>query len=132
MPTISAGDFRKGMIFEMEGKPMLVVDFQHVKPGKGAAFVRTKYKNVITGAIREESFNPTAKFEEARREVFHFGGVVENVDYGADVLLSALVPEEQAALFAAHILDASAGTIQVLEAGEQLKDVPWREPVRKD
>ena len=65
MPTISAGEFRKGMIFEMEGKPMLVVDFQHVKPGKGAAFVRTKYKNVITGAIREESFNPTAKFEQA-------------------------------------------------------------------
>ena len=68
MPTISAGEFRKGMIFEMEGKPMLVVDFQHVKPGKGAAFVRTKYKNVITGAIREESFNPTAKFEQASVE----------------------------------------------------------------
>ena len=60
---ISAGDFRKGVAFEMDGKPMLVVDFQHVKPGKGAAFVRTKYKNVMTGAIREESFNPTAKFE---------------------------------------------------------------------
>ena len=59
---ISAGDFRKGVIFEMDGKPMLVVDFQHVKPGKGAAFVRTKYKNVMTGAIREESFNPSAKF----------------------------------------------------------------------
>ena len=68
MPTISAGEFRKGMIFEMEGKPMLVVDFQHVTPGKGAAFVRTKYKNVITGAIREESFNPTAKFEQASVE----------------------------------------------------------------
>ena len=65
MPTISAGDFRKGMIFEMEGKPMLVVDFQHVKPGKGAAFVRTKMKNVVTGAVTETSFNPTAKFEEA-------------------------------------------------------------------
>ena len=65
MPTISAGDFRKGMIFEMEGKPMLVVDFQHVKPGKGAAFVRTKMKNVITGAVTETSFNPTAKFEQA-------------------------------------------------------------------
>ena len=50
---ISAGDFRKGVVFEMDGKPMLVVDFQHVKPGKGAAFVRTKYKNVMTGAIRE-------------------------------------------------------------------------------
>ena len=47
---------------------MLVVDFQHVKPGKGAAFVRTKYKNVITGTIREESFNPTAKFEQASVE----------------------------------------------------------------
>ena len=68
MPTITAGDFRKGMIFEMGGKPMLVVDFQHVKPGKGAAFVRTKYKNVMTGAIREESFNPTAKFEQATVE----------------------------------------------------------------
>ena len=68
MPTITAGDFRKGMIFEMEGKPMLIVDFQHVKPGKGAAFVRTKYKNVMTGAIREESFNPTAKFEQATVE----------------------------------------------------------------
>ena len=65
---ISAGDFRKGVIFEMDGKPMLVVDFQHVKPGKGAAFVRTKYKNVMTGAIREESFNPTAKFEQATVE----------------------------------------------------------------
>ena len=68
MPTITAGDFRKGMIFEMEGKPMLVVDFQHVKPGKGAAFVRTKYKNVISGTIREESFNPSAKFEQVSVE----------------------------------------------------------------
>jgi len=68
MPTITAGDFRKGMIFEMDGKPMLVVDFQHVKPGKGAAFVRTKYKNVISGTIREESFNPSAKFEQVSVE----------------------------------------------------------------
>jgi elongation factor P len=72
MPTITAGDFRKGVIFEMEGKPMLVVDFQHVKPGKGAAFVRTKTKNVITGSVVETSYNPTAKFPQAfieRREV---------------------------------------------------------------
>ena len=68
MPTITAGDFRKGMIFEMDGKPMLVVDFQHVKPGKGAAFVRTKYKNVMTGAVREEAFNPSAKFEQVAVE----------------------------------------------------------------
>ena len=65
---ISAGDFRKGVVFEMDGKPMLVVDFQHVKPGKGAAFVRTKYKNVISGAVREEAFNPSAKFEQVAVE----------------------------------------------------------------
>ena len=65
MATILAGDFRKGITFEMDGKVMQVVEFQHVKPGKGAAFVRTKMKNVITGAVTETSFNPTAKFEEA-------------------------------------------------------------------
>ena len=62
---ISAGDFRNGVTFEMDGQVMQVVEFQHVKPGKGAAFVRTKMKNVITGAVVETSFNPTAKFEEA-------------------------------------------------------------------
>ena len=62
---ITAGDFKNGLTFEMEGKVYQVIEFQHVKPGKGAAFVRTKYKNVVTGAIREESFNPTAKFENA-------------------------------------------------------------------
>ena len=65
MPTISAGDFRNGVTFEMDGKVMTVVEFQHVKPGKGAAFVRTKMKNVVTGAVTETSFNPTAKFEQA-------------------------------------------------------------------
>ena len=65
MATITAGDFRNGKTFEMDGKIMQVVEFQHVKPGKGAAFVRTKMKNVITGAVVETSFNPTAKFEEA-------------------------------------------------------------------
>ena len=68
MFIIIAGDFRNGVTFEMDGKVMTVVEFQHVKPGKGAAFVRTKYKNVMTGAIREESFNPTAKFEQATVE----------------------------------------------------------------
>ena len=65
MATITAGDFRNGVTFEMDGKIMTVVECQHVSPGKGAPFVRTKYKNVMTGAIREESFNPTAKFEQA-------------------------------------------------------------------
>ena len=62
---ISASDFRNGMTFEMDGQVMQVVEFQHVKPGKGAAFVRTKMKNVITGGVTETSFNPTAKFEQA-------------------------------------------------------------------
>ena len=70
-----------------------------------------------------------AQFEEVRREVFRFGGVAENVDYGADVLLSVLIPEERAGDFAAHLLDASAGTVEALEAGERFQDVPWREPV---
>ena len=62
---LTAGDFRNGITFEMEGKVFQVIEFQHVKPGKGAAFVRTKYKDVVTGTIRETSFNPTAKFENA-------------------------------------------------------------------
>ena len=62
---ITAGDFRNGVTFEMDGGVYQVVEFQHVKPGKGAAFVRTKYKNVITGAVVETSFNPTAKFPTA-------------------------------------------------------------------
>jgi elongation factor P len=62
---ITAGEFRKGMTFEIDGEPHVVLDFQHVKPGKGAAFVRTKYKNILTGAIREDAFNPTEKFNQA-------------------------------------------------------------------
>ena len=58
---ITAGDFRKGVTFEINGEPHVVLDFQHVKPGKGAAFVRTKYKNILTGAIREDAFNPSDK-----------------------------------------------------------------------
>ena len=66
------------------------------------------------------------QFESMRREVEAFGGVVENVDYGADVVLSALLPEERAAEFAAHVLDVTAGAVEVLEDGERFKDVPWR------
>lgn len=65
---ISAGDFRNGITFEFEGNVYQVVEFQHVKPGKGAAFVRTKMKNVITGAVVERSFNPTEKVEKAHIE----------------------------------------------------------------
>ena len=64
----SAGDFRNGTTFEMEGNVYRVVEFQHVKPGKGAAFVRTKLKNVITGAVLEKTFNPSDKFPGAEIE----------------------------------------------------------------
>ena len=65
---ISAGDFRNGLCFEMDSQVYQVVEFQHVKPGKGAAFVRTKYKNVKTGSVVERSFNPNEKFEQAQLE----------------------------------------------------------------
>ena len=72
-----------------------------------------------------------AQFEGMRREVDSFGGVVENADYGADVVLSALLPEQRAEEFAAHLLDISAGTVEVLEAGETFKDVPLAYAVDK-
>ena len=59
---ISAGDFRNGITLEIDGTVFQIIEFQHVKPGKGAAFVRTKYKNILTGAIREDAFNPSDKF----------------------------------------------------------------------
>ena len=62
---ITAGDFRNGMTFEEDGNVMQIIEFQHVKPGKGAAFVRTKIRNVITGSVVEKSYNPTAKFPTA-------------------------------------------------------------------
>ena len=69
---ITAGDFRNGMTFEEDGNVMQIIEFQHVKPGKGAAFVRTKVKNVITGSVVEKTYNPSEKFPTAfveRREM---------------------------------------------------------------
>ncbi|NLA72989.1 MAG: elongation factor P [Clostridiales bacterium] len=62
---ISAGDFRNGVTFEMDGAVYSVIEFQHVKPGKGAAFVRTKIRNVIAGSVVERTFSPTDKFPTA-------------------------------------------------------------------
>ncbi len=62
---VIAGDFKNGITFEMDGNVMQVIEFQHVKPGKGAAFVRTKLRNVISGAVTERTFNPTDKFPPA-------------------------------------------------------------------
>ena len=65
---ISAGDFKNGLTIEMEGNVFQVIEFQHVKPGKGAAFVRTKLKNIKNGGAIERSFRPTEKFNQARIE----------------------------------------------------------------
>lgn len=65
---ITAGDFRNGITFEMEGNVYQIIEFQHVKPGKGAAFVRAKIRNVKSGSIVERTFNPSDKFELARME----------------------------------------------------------------
>jgi elongation factor P len=65
---ITAGDFRNGITFEMDGTVYQIIEFQHVKPGKGAAFVRAKIRNVKSGSIVERTFNPSDKFELARME----------------------------------------------------------------
>ena len=62
---ITAGDFRNGVTFEMDGQVVSIIEFQHVKPGKGAAFVRTKIRNVITGSVVEKTFNPNDKYPTA-------------------------------------------------------------------
>lgn len=65
---VTAGDFRKGMTIEIDGQVWMIVDFQHVKPGKGAAFVRTKMKNIMVGTVVERTFNPTEKYPLAHIE----------------------------------------------------------------
>ena len=97
---ITAGDFRNGVTFELDGKVMQVVEFQHVKPGKGAAFVRTKMKNCITGAVTETSFNPTEKFEEARvdRKSMEFSYADGDLYYFMDSETYELVPIDKSVL----------------------------------
>ena len=68
MAYIEAGEFRKGITFEMDGKVMVITEFLHVKPGKGAAFVRTKIRDVINGGLLDKTFNPSEKFELAHIE----------------------------------------------------------------
>ena len=97
---VSAGDFRNGVTFEMDGNVLQIIEFQHVKPGKGAAFVRTKVRNVITGSVTERTFNPSDKYPTAfveRKEMqylYNDGGLYyfmdnetyENVPVGQDKL----------------------------------------------
>lgn len=91
---ISAGDFRNGVTFELDGNVMQVVEFQHVKPGKGSPFVRTKMKNVITGAVTETSFNPSEKFENAYvdRKNMEYSYADGNLYYFMDLESFELLP----------------------------------------
>ena len=97
---ISAGEFRNGITFDMEGKVMQVIEFQHVKPGKGAAFVRVKMKNVITGGVTETSFNPTAKFPTAfvERKKMEYSYNDGELYYFMDPETYELVPLDASAL----------------------------------
>ena len=103
---ITAGDFRNGVTFEMDGQVMQVVEFQHVKPGKGAAFVRTKMKNVITGAVTETSFNPTAKFENATvdRMNMEYSYADGNLYYFMNPETYELEPVDESALLRAQVI----------------------------
>ncbi len=97
---ISAGDFRNGITVEIDGQVLQIVEFQHVKPGKGAAFVRTKMKNVITGAVIETSFNPTARFENAYvdRKDMEYSYNDGNLYYFMDPETYELVPIDEGLL----------------------------------
>lgn len=91
---ISAGDFRNGITFEMDGNVYQIIEFQHVKPGKGAAFVRTKIKNVITGATVERSFNPSDKLPKAHieRKDMQYSYKDDNLYYFMDTETFELIP----------------------------------------
>ena len=91
---VVAGDFKNGITFDMDGQVMSVIEFQHVKPGKGAAFVRTKLRNVITGAVIEKTFNPTDKFQDARidRKEMQFLYSDEDLYYFMDMETYEQVP----------------------------------------
>ena len=97
---ISAGEFRNGITFDMEGKVMQVVEFQHVKPGKGAAFVRVKMRDVINGGVTETSFNPTAKFPTAyvERKKMEYSYSDGDLYYFMDGETYELVPIDGSAL----------------------------------
>ena len=97
---INASDFRNGVTIEMDNGIWTVVSFLHVKPGKGAAFVRTKMKNVITGAVVETSFNPTAKFEEAtiERKTMEYSYADGNLYYFMDPESYELIPIDESLL----------------------------------
>lgn len=97
---VSAGDFRNGVTFEMDGNVVQIIEFQHVKPGKGAAFVRTKIKNVITGSVTEKTFNPNDKYPTAfvERRAMNYSYQDGNLYYFMDPETFEMVPINESEL----------------------------------
>lgn len=97
---ISAGDFRNGVTFESDGNVLQVVEFQHVKPGKGAAFVRAKVKNVISGSVVEKTFNPNEKFPAAfiERRVMQYSYADGSIKYFMDIETFDMLPIDESQL----------------------------------
>ena len=97
---ITAGDFKNGITFDMDGNVLQVVEFQHVKPGKGAAFVRAKVKNVITGTVIERTFNPTEKFPTAfvERRTMQYSYSDGNLYYFMDLESYEMTPVDRSQL----------------------------------
>ncbi len=97
---ISAGDFKNGVTFEMDGNVLQIVEFQHVKPGKGAAFVRAKIKNIITGTVLERTFNPNEKFPLAyvERRIMQYSYTEGDLKYFMDVETYEMVPIDSSKL----------------------------------
>ena len=93
---ISVSDFRNGVTFDMDGKVMQIVEFQHVKPGKGAAFVRVKMKNVITGAVVETTFNPNDNYIERKKMEYSYND--GNLYYFMDMETYDMIPIDQSVL----------------------------------
>ena len=97
---ISAGDFKNGVTFDMDGNVWQIIEFQHVKPGKGAAFVRAKVKNVISGTVIERTCNPTEKFPTAyvERRVMQYSYADGNLYYFMDLESYELLPIDESQL----------------------------------
>ena len=97
---VSAGDFKNGITFEMDGNVHQIIEFQHVKPGKGAAFVRTKIRDVIAGSVTERTFNPTEKFPTAyiERKDMEYSYSDDGLYYFMDPETYELVPINESEL----------------------------------
>ena len=98
--AIEAGDFKTGLTIIVDGDPWQVLDFQHVKPGKGAAILKTKMKNLKTGSTQERNFNASTKFEAApiEKKIVNFSYSVDNVYTFMDMETAASPAEPTSSL----------------------------------